>query len=57
MEIKPTAEKLHCRTPFVEQLFAVHLLVHPSMADSIKLERNLVERNCYLIFTEPLTDH
>ena len=33
------AEKLHCRTPFAEQLFAVHLLVeHLSMADSIKLE-------------------
>ena len=45
MEIKAfvvilaTAEKRHCRTPFVEQLFSVHLLVkHLSMADSIKLE-------------------
>ena len=45
MEIKAfaedltTAEKLHCRTPFAEQLFPVHLLVeHLSMADSIKLE-------------------
>ena len=32
-------EDIRCRTPFAEQLFAVHLLVeHFSMADSIKLE-------------------
>ena len=45
MEIRPLlmiltmAEKLYCRTPFVEQLFTVHLLTeHLSMADFIKLE-------------------
>ena len=45
MEIKAFVEdfdhcrKLHCRTPFAEQLFAVHLLVeHLSIADSIKSE-------------------
>ena len=33
------AEKIHFRTPFAEQLIAVHLLVeHLSRADSIKLE-------------------
>ena len=39
LRILTTAEKLHFRAPFVEQLVAVHLLVeHLSMADSIKLE-------------------
>ena len=41
MEIKSFVEDFgHCRkTPFVEQLFAVHLLAeHLSKADSIKLE-------------------
>ena len=43
MEIKSFVEDSdHCRkirTPFVEQLFAMHLLAeHLSMADSIKLE-------------------
>ena len=38
MRILTTAEKLHCRTPFAEQLFAEHLLVeHFSIATSIKL--------------------
>ena len=27
LRILTTAEKLHCRTPFAEQLFAEHLLV------------------------------
>ena len=53
MEIKSfgedltTAEKLHFRTPFAEQVFAVHLLVeHLSIADSIKIRDNLlVDRN------------
>ena len=39
LRIWTTAEKLHFRTHFIEQLFAVHLLVeHLLMADSIKLE-------------------
>ena len=39
LRILTTAEKLHCRTTFAEQLFAVHLLVeYLSMADSIKFE-------------------
>ena len=39
MKILTTAAKLSCRTPFAEQIFAVHLLVeHLSMADSTKLE-------------------
>ena len=45
MEIKAFDEdfdhfkKLYCKTPFVEQLFADHLLVeHLSMAGSIKLK-------------------
>ena len=34
-----TSEKFHCRTPFAEQLFAVHLLgEHLLMNDSIKVE-------------------
>ena len=52
LRILTTTEKLHCRAPFAEQLFAVHLLVEQfSMADSIKLELefniefNLVDRN------------
>ena len=45
LKILTTAEELHCRTPFVKQFFAVHLLLgHLSMADSIKLgECNLVD--------------
>ena len=45
MEIRPllriltTAEKLHRRAPFEEQVFAGYLFVeHLSMVDSIKLE-------------------
>ena len=39
LRILTTADKLDCRTPFAEQLFAVHLsVVHLSIADSIKLE-------------------
>ena len=45
MEIKAFVQdfdhwkKFHCRTPFAEQLFAVHLLVeHLLKADPIKLE-------------------
>ena len=42
LRILTTAEKLHCKTPFAEQLFAVYLLVeHLSMADSIKLLSDL----------------
>ena len=38
LKILTTVEKLHGRTPFAEQFFAVYLLVeHLSMADSIKL--------------------
>ena len=36
--ILTTAQKLHCRTPFAEQIFAKQLLVeHLSIATSIKL--------------------
>ena len=47
LRILTIAQKLHCRAPFAEQYFAVHLLVeHLSMADSMKLEIiNVVDRN------------
>ena len=38
LRILTPQEKLHCGTPFAEQLFAVLLLIkYFSMADSIKL--------------------
>ena len=38
LRILTTVEKLHCRTAFVEQLFAEHfLLEHLSMAAPVKL--------------------
>ena len=39
LRILTTVVKFHCRIPFAEQLFAVHLLVERLLiADSIKLE-------------------